>query len=1329
MKRPVRWTLWGLAGIVTLLMLLGISALIILPSAWFREKVRVRMISEIERASGGRTEIGAFRFDWKTLTAEVAPFVLHGTEPSTEAPLFRAESVKVQLKIISMMKRDIDIASVAVEAPQVNILVDAAGKTNFPTPKVRSTSEKDPIERLLDLSIARIDLKNGWLQYDDRKIPLTLHGENLKAQLDYFLSGPSYRGSLAMNKLTIASGKTEPIAVDFNSRIGLYKNRVQVESGRVRVGSTEATFAGSINGLKDPRMDFDVKADAAVADVGAQLRVPKPHTGRVKFEGKFSYDARERLLLVGRMQGSGLAVHEGRVRVDNIGMQSDVRLTTTNLELRGTRVTALGGAFIGMADLPEFKRFKVNGRIDGVSVSTVTQVAGLKPLPYSGGITGPVEVAGTFAARDLKAAGKFDLSPVTGGVPVDGEIEVAYDQRNDSVQLGTSHVIFPASRLDVSGTLGSALNVRLESSDLNDLLPALSIVGEAPDKLPITLRQDGSALFEGTVNGPLKAARVAGTVTLANFEVQKQKIDRLVANLSATSTGAQVSSFALGQEKLRLEGSADLALQGWKLTDTSRIKANVKLQGAEIEKLLKDAGQTLPIRGELTASASVDGTAGDPRAAIRMSVAQPVIYGEKFDRVRAEIRYAGAGVEVISGVADLGTARVLLSGAYEHPVNDYKNGRLRFDVSTKGFSLESVANVQKLRPGVRGNFALNGTGTADVRNGALQPDKLDGLLSLRDLVVDGRAVGSFTVDAKTTGKQLGMNIAGNLRGSKITGNGSFQLAGDYPGSGSVEFSQIAFSTLQDFLIAAKGSEPLPVEGTLHGKLTFSGPAKKPELMRGRLELPDFEMVPSRPGLTPEQIQDLALRNAEPIVVEYDGKAIQVRSAHLIGRETDLRATGAVNLNEKSPWDLRVDGKLDVGLFQDFNTDIVASGGATVNASIRGSMQDPQVTGRVELKGASFNVTDIPNGLDNANGTIIFDQRRATIERLTAETGGGKIALGGFVGFGAPEMTYRLQARADDVRIRYPEGVSTTVSSTLNLTGSSSKSILSGVVTVRRAGFNPRTDIGGILASSARPVATPTTPNPFLRGMQLDVRIETAPGLQFQTSLTSDLQAEADLRVRGTAAKPTLLGRMIVNQGDVQFFGTKYTINRGEIGFYNPVKIEPVLDMDLETRVRGVLVTINFTGPLSKLNVSYRSDPPLQSTEIIALLAVGRAPGTNSSLASGQTVAAQSFMSTGTNTLLGQAVTAPITGRLQRFFGVSKLKIDPQLTGINAVPQARLTIEQQVSRDVTLTYITNLSQANQQIIRLEWDINRSWSVVALREDNGAFGIDFFFKKRF
>jgi len=1329
MRRPLKWTLWILGALVGLALLLGLAAVLILPSAWFRDKVRERMVTEIERASGGRTEIGAFRFDWKTLTAEVSPFVLHGTEPPSERPLFRAESVAVGIKIISMMKRDIDINAVVVDRPQVNILVDAEGKTNFPEPKIKRASTKNPVEQLVDLAIGRIELKDGWLQYADKKIPLSLRGENLKAILDYNLTGTSYRGGLSMSKLFIDSGKTLPIPFDLDTKVGLYKDHIQIENGQLTVGNSSVQFAGNIQGFKDPKLHFDVKADATLADLGAPLRLPRPHVGSVKFEGDVTYDARENLRIAGRAHGSGLAVHQGDVRIENIAVNSDVGLTTEKLELRGTRVNALSGTFAGMADIVDWKIFKVNGRVNGLSLATLSRIAGIKTTPYSALISGSVEVIGTIGSRDLKAGGKLALTPTEGGVPVSGDVEVAFNEKAGSVELGNSHLMLPSSRLDLSGTLGSMLKVRLESKELNDLIPALSIAGNPPEKLPISLLEGGSAVFDGVVNGPLKNASVTGALTLSNFEVQKEKVDRLVADVNATSSNVRVESFALGQGGLRLEGSADIALQNWKAEDTAPMKASVKLQGAQIPKLLASAGQKLPLEGLLNATAVVEGSLGNPRANLRINVEQPVIYGEKLDRIRAEIRYAGAGVEVINGIAELGTARILLAGAYEHPLGDYKNGRLRFDLATQGFALERVANVQKLRPGVMGRFEIKATGSTVVRNGALEPDKLDGLLQLRDLVVDGRPVGSFTLDAKTSGRQLNFGVIGDLRGSKVKGSGELQLAGDYQSRGSVEVSRIDFSTLLDLAAAAKGGDRLPVEGFLEGRLNFSGPVKKPELLRARLDLPVLQVVQSRKAGIVNQPQELSLRNAEPVVVEYDGKSVHVRSAHLVGRETDVRISGALNTKEKSPWDLRADGTLNLAILRDFNPDVISSGGATIAASVRGSIQDPQVTGSVELKNASFYMSDIPNGIDNANGVILFDRRRATIEKLTAETGGGSLTMGGFVGFGGPELSYRLTARATDVRVRYPEGVSTTVSSNLNLSGTSSKSILSGVVTIRRAGFNPKTDIGGVLASSARPVATPTTPNPFLRGMQLDIRIENAPNLQFHTALTSELQAEADLRVRGTAAKPTLLGRVVVNQGEVQFFGNKYTINRGEIGFYNPAKIEPVLDMDLETRVRGVLVTINFTGPLSKLNVSYRSDPPLQSNEIVALLAVGRAPGTNSSLASGQTVATQSFLTTGTNTLLGQAVAAPITGRLQRFFGVSRLKIDPQLSGINAVPQARLTIEQQLSRDLTLTYITNLSEANSQIVRLEWDINKSWSVVALREDNGAFGVDFLFKKRF
>jgi translocation and assembly module TamB len=97
--------------------------------------------------------------------------------------------------------------------------------------------------------------------------------------------------------------------------------------------------------------------------------------------------------------------------------------------------------------------------------------------------------------------------------------------------------------------------------------------------------------------------------------------------------------------------------------------------------------------------------------------------------------------------------------------------------------------------------------------------------------------------------------------------------------------------------------------------------------------------------------------------------------------------------------------------------------------------------------------------------------------------------------------------------------------------------------------------------------------------------------------------------------------------------------------------------------------------------------------------------------------------------LGQAASQQVSNRLQRFFGATRVKIDPTLTGVDNLPQARLTFEQQVSKDVTLTYITNLNRTAEQVVRMQWDVSREWSAIAVRDQNGLFGIDFQFRKRF
>jgi translocation and assembly module TamB len=247
-------------------------------------------------------------------------------------------------------------------------------------------------------------------------------------------------------------------------------------------------------------------------------------------------------------------------------------------------------------------------------------------------------------------------------------------------------------------------------------------------------------------------------------------------------------------------------------------------------------------------------------------------------------------------------------------------------------------------------------------------------------------------------------------------------------------------------------------------------------------------------------------------------------------------------------------------------------------------------------------------------------------------------------------------------------------------------------------------------------------------MHLDVTIESTPDLELATALSRDVEAGIDLRLRGTPDHPILLGSVSANQGDIRAFGTRYSINRGEVSFTNTNKIDPLLDLDLRTQVRGITVDITISGTLNRLNIAYRSDPPLQPRDIIALLTVGRTPHEASNVQTTQAITDTTALPNSANSVLGQAIN-PSSGRLSKLFGVTNIKLDPLVQGIASNTQSRLTLEQQVSRAITVTYITNLEQTSEQIFRVEWALDRQYSVVAVRDDNGEFGIDIQYKRRF
>ncbi len=1310
MKRRLLWT--GV-GLFAMLLFAVAACLYMLQTDWFKNKVRQRIITVAEQATGGRVEIGAFSYDWRRLTATVAPFVLHGTEPAGTPPLLRADRIEIGIRIISALERRIDLDSVVVERPHVHIITSADGRTNIPKPRIQPRGESF-VQDLLDLKVREVGLRNGDAEYNGQRVPFDLDARDLNAHWRYESAGPRYTGEIVARALTFNRS-----TFGFHAKIALQNDRLQIADAELRMRRSRISVQGSLDNFVAPRGAFEVNAQLFPAEL-----IPGSYRGEVTFQGKASIAWHPALeyLLDGNVTAHGLAYADRFVTIDSINVASHLKLTPDRLELTRAAVNALGGVFHGNVDVRNFKTLLLDGTAEGFPLDTVARATGRSPGQFAGIASGPVHIEARLVGRAVEGATvrtKLEITPGAGATPVQGRVDATYDQRSNTLHFGDSNLVIPTGRAEFSGTPGERFNVR---GTLWGMPPGLP-------PLPIILK-GGTARFDGAVTGPLNNPTITGHIEATRFTVRQQNFDRASADIVATKSDATVRGLTLDQGALHISGDGRVTLAEWQLTDDSTIRATGSVSGADLKSVAAQLGFKTSITGTFSATGEMQGTLRQPHIAASVDARNVTAFEQKAERIIAGVRLAGDRIAIEKAHITAGGAEIGGSGAYQAVTGDWDTGELQFEFNGHSFTLAQITAVHKQYGTLDAQVTVNGHGSVRVVKGAPNIQSLNGSADLRNVTVDKVPYGTLQITLATKGSLLDVNAKANLRGTALEGSGEWRLEGEYPGKGELVIPRMTVATLHGLVPNATRAE-LPFEGFIEGRMDLSGPLKNPDQLKAEVRLTTVQ-INARQAMQPRagaRSADLVLHNAQPVVLDVTTKAVNIRSTQFTGTDSTLGIEGRMSLDAHATWDMKVNGAINLAVLQIFNPSLLGSGNAVVNVAVRGALTEPDVTGQLQLRNASLYLADLPNGVSQANGQILFDRNRATIDRLSAVSGGGRVEFqrGSFVGFRGPALLYHVQATADHVRYRSPEGISITANGDLSLQGTSENSVLSGTITVTRAGFNPKTDVGGLLASTTKPIATPSEPNQYLRGLQFDVRVESAANLEIETYLTRNIEASSDVRVKGTPDHPVVLGHIGVNRGEIEFFGNRYSINRGEVNFYNTAKIEPVIDMDLETVVRGITVDVAFSGALNKLNFSYRSDPPLQSNDIIALLAVGREPITTGGLASAQT--SGNFMASGANDLLGQALSPPAAGRLQRFFGVSHLRIDPLLTDITSIPQARVTLEQQISKDVTLTYITNLTRTQEQIVRIEWNLSRQWSVIALRDENGAFGIDFQVRRRF
>lgn len=1353
LSHPLLWKTVGGAAAAVLLVIAGLA--IYASTPYFARSVRARIVSELADATGGRVEIQAFHWSLLHLSAQVDGLTIHGLEADGEAPYLHVGRVYVRARFLTLFIPRIGLSALEVDRPAFHLIIYPDGSTNQPRPRVRPKGNTDVLNTIFRLKVKRAEVRNGVALINQRAIPFDLSASNVAVVFAYRpsahgTSGGRYLGHMEAADLIFKRGQHTAVPSKLTVELELERNAFRLKALHFSSGKSELDGSGSIADFANPHWNFATRGDVDLRAVAALTGIEGLRGGTAQISLQAQGDRTNPFVVFGKAQVTDAAYRAGALAVDGLSASTLLRITPTEIALDGiaARLRA-GGVIHAVMHIDDWRKHgpaSIDAAVEGIRLPTVMRMVAkpqFQDLGFDSAISGTVKVTWSGARftgpkSNLAAAANLKLSAPasassgllsSGLLPMRGSIAATYFGREGAVQIRQFQAETPATEIQATGRLGvypvtgaSNLQMHLATDNLGEfdrLLKTLGLeVNGRRGAAAIPVHLSGEAEFTGTVTQSLLDPDVRGTLAARNFatifhpsgsHATQIHWDSLNAagEYSASRIVIQQATLVRGGAKIQVHGTIQPVGQGRtrragfrepEFGSSSPVNVTAGIDGASIADLSSIVGRQYPITGIVNLSAHLGGTLGDLDGGGDFSALGGAIEGEPYQSIEGNWSFEGRRINLTRLVLRKGSGIAIANGNY-----DLDSKKFLFNLDAKRFELAQFARLRNPQFPLAGEleFDAHASGTPQA------PSLLIGV-HLRNLTVRGQPEGGLEAFANTNNGVVSFSAhtTGKDRPGAIELSGQTTLRGDLPTRAALKFSSYDLEPFLETFHIEDLAGPTIVGGDFHA----SGSLKQPKLFQGAGEI--TELAVTRENVT--------LKNEGPILASLGDGVLHLKRAHIVGPDTDMSVAGTAALTGGQPLHIVGSGSINMALAQLFDPDITSTGHVRFNVEAGGTLRRPSMNGRVELADVSLALSDLPNGISRMNGTLEFDQDRLEVKNLDGKTGGGDLKIGGFITY-QQGIYADLTATGKSIRVRY-SGLSSTADLKLRLQGPERSLLLSGNILLTRFLVSPNIDFAQFTKPAA-PSAPPNQNSPSSR-VRLDIHVTSSPQLDFQNSY-AQLAGSVDLRIRGTIAQPSVLGRINVTEGSAKFAGQNYRVQRGSISFTNPVHIEPLIDLDAITRIEEYDVTVGLHGSLNHLAPTFRSDPPLPQADVISLLALGRTQQE-------QLVYSQQQNQIGANNtanmLLGGALNATVSNRVQELFGFGSVKIDPNYLGNLGNSSARITVQQNISRTVQLTYARNVNATAEQLIQAQINLTRNISLVAIRDESDVFSLVVKFHKR-
>jgi translocation and assembly module TamB len=1303
-----RWLRWLLIVALTIATVTA-GVFLAFETGAVRRWVRFRLMHDLAERTGTRVELGGFHLHVLPLHAELDNLTLHGLESSTEPPLFQADRLDVGITVLSFFHREFKVNELIAQHPQLYVRFAKDGTSNIPTPPIAG-SQTPWQETLFNLRIGRLEIRNGSADFNNRHIPLDIKGQNLAFLLQYATSAATagedaYVGSLRWEQVQLAWQRDLPFAFDVSAKFALHRNAFELDQLTWKGPHSELNVRAELPDFAKEDWMLHYRGRLSLQDIRTIFRSPLTPDLTADFSGQARYNTGD-WTGSGHFDGHDVKMTYQWYHATNMEAYGDYEISKDQLTVKNLSIRALEGALDGWLKMDmKTLAFQTQTHFHHGSLADALSAVNnldfpVNTLHWDGGID--VDSFNTWTAnfRHFRTKGQMRWSPPAvlepGMIPVTAHMGFDYALDTEVAAVSNGEITTPSTEIQMDGNISqkdTAMELKLKAeglTDWDDFINRLRGATAAP------VRIAGNVRFRGRILGPIAGPTFDGHVQASNAQYDNYFFDELGGDLDYSLDGFSLKQAFVkrGQASVNL----DLAMQfdgDWSFVPSSTWSLDAETQHAPTQDLQAVIGTKYPITAILSGTMHGGGTSAAPFLDSHVVLEDIDTKGYHFDRFGAELHFAHDEISMTNAQLRRDTGRASGDIVY-HP----REQTAEFNVSGTAILLSQIRALQgtSLPIGGQLEFAIHGSGP-------VRAPTAQGTFDLAHLKVGTDEEGNFHGSLDSDGKTVRMAVNSHASNGQLSGEISVGLTGDQQISGQLAVQEF---DLDPLLRAGFHLKNITARSAVDGNFTLAGSLRKPDTIEVNADISRISFA----------YLFVSLQNDGPVQFVYRRNEIRIAQAHIKGPNSDFRINGSARFDRERPVHVEVTGEVNLALLKGILPEMNAQGDANVNVAVQGTMSKPRITGRATVRDASANYSDFPVGLSHLNGDLVFDTNRLLFENVTAASGGGILALSGSVTYGEEgAVRFEITTKTAQVRIRYPQGMSWLMGGTLQLTGTSERAILSGNLELKRLLFAPGVDITAFFGSSSDTSAATAT-SAFMRNLTFDIAAHTSPGARIEWT-GAQVEIDSDLHLRGTWDRPILLGHIHLLGGEMSFRGNTFTLTRGDLNFANPFQLDPELNIEATSTISQYQVTINFSGRASKLSLSYRSDPPLPDSDIIALLAVG-STGQESALRS-SAGAGQNY---GATALLSEAISSGLGGRIEHLFGISHFRVDPFLAGTatESNASARVTIEQQVTRDLTITYSSNAASDQEQLIQVEYHVKRDLSVVFLRDVNGTYGLD-------